>query len=146
MYRIREGVMEYLLVHPGGPFWQNKDAGAWTIPKGEIAPGEEPLQAAQREFDEELGVAAAGPFLPLSPIRQKAGKVVHAWACSGDFDTSKVRSNTYQTEWPPRSGKFAVFPEIDRAEFFSFEQAKAKINPAQEPLLQECNRLRLPAG
>ncbi len=141
MYRIRQGLIEFLLVHPGGPFWRNKDAGAWTIPKGEIAPGEEPLKTAQREFEEELGAAATGPFVSLTPIRQKGGKVVCAWACQGTFETSNLRSNTFKIEWPPRSGNFAEFPEVDRAEFFPLEQARSKINPAQGALLEECSRL-----
>jgi predicted NUDIX family NTP pyrophosphohydrolase len=141
MYRFREHRLEFLLVHPGGPFWKKKDAGAWTIPKGEITPGEDALGAALREFEEELGVKPAGPYLPLSPVHQKAGKVVRAWAFAGELEPEKIRSNTFELEWPPRSGKLTQFPEVDRAEFFAFEEATGKINPAQVPLLEECRRL-----
>jgi predicted NUDIX family NTP pyrophosphohydrolase len=137
MYRKQQGELQFLLVHPGGPFWQNKDAGAWTIPKGEVKPGEEPLPAAQREFQEELGFSAQGEFLPLSPVKQKAGKLVRAWAVAGDCDTASFRSNTFKLEWPPRSGQFRQFPEVDRAEWFGLEAARQKLNPAQIPLLVE---------
>jgi predicted NUDIX family NTP pyrophosphohydrolase len=141
MYRVRDGEPEFFLAHPGGPFWKNKDAGAWTIPKGEIKEGEEPLAAAQREFEEEVGFAARGPLVALTPITQKSGKVVQAWAFEGDFDPSQVRSNSFSMEWPPGSGRFTQFPEVDRAAFFRLEAAKEKINPAQIPLLEEL-RLR----
>jgi predicted NUDIX family NTP pyrophosphohydrolase len=140
LYRVRNGVLEFLLVHPGGPFWKNKDAGAWTIPKGEIGDGEESLAAATREFEEELGFKPNGPFAELTPIKQKGGKVVQAWAFEGDCDPSKIKSNTFTMEWPPRSGKQAEFPEVDRAEFFNLEDAKAKVNPGQIPLLEEVQR------
>jgi len=140
LYRVRNGALEFLLVHPGGPFWKNKDDGAWTIPKGEIAEGEEPLSAAIREFEEELGFKPTGPFTELTSIKQKGGKVVQAWAFEGDCDPSQIKSNTFSIEWPPRSGKQAEFPEIDRAEFFNLEDAKIKINPAQIPLLEEVQR------
>src|SRR5215475_12364034 len=140
MHRMREGELEFLLVHPGGPFWKNKDEGAWTIPKGEIGDGEEPLAAAVREFEEELGFKPSGPFIELTPIKQKAGKMVHAWAFEGDCDPSQIKSDTFSIEWPPRSGKQAEFPEVDRAEFFNLEAAKTKINPAQIPLLEELQR------
>jgi predicted NUDIX family NTP pyrophosphohydrolase len=140
LYRIRNGALEFLLVHPGGPFWKNKDAGAWTIPKGEIADNEDALAAAKREFEEELGFKPGGPFIELTPIKQKAGKMVHAWAFEGDCDPSQIKSNTFSTEWPPKSGKQAEFPEVDRAEFFNLEGAKTKINPAQIPLLEELQR------
>lgn len=136
MYRVREGVLQVLLVHPGGPFWKNKDAGAWSIPKGEVEPGEDLLATARREFLEELGVEIEGPFHALGSIKQKAGKVVHAWAVEGDFDVTKVRSNLVEMEWPPRSGRKISFPEIDRAEFFTIEEAVKKINPAQVELLR----------
>jgi len=126
-----------LLVHPGGPFWKNKNAGAWTIPKGEIAPGEDALATAKREFEEELGLKAEGSFIELKPIKQKGGKVVRAWAFEGDCDPGQVKSNTFTMEWPPRSGKMTEFPEVDRAEFFNLEKAKEKINEAQIPLLEE---------
>jgi len=137
MYRVRNGELEFLLAHPGGPLWKNKDAGAWTIPKGELSPGEEPLLAAQREFEEELGFKPQGPFMELTPIKQKSGKKVHAWALQGDCDPTQIQSNSFKMEWPPRSGRQAEFPEVDRAEFFGFEQAKEKINPAQVKFLEE---------
>jgi predicted NUDIX family NTP pyrophosphohydrolase len=140
LYRVRDGALEFLLAHPGGPFWKNKDAGAWTIPKGEITDNEAPLAAAIREFEEELGFKPSGPFIQLTPIKQKGGKVVHAWAFEGDCDPTQIKSNTFSMEWPPRSGKQAEFPEVDRAEFFDLENAKRKINPAQIPFLEELQR------
>jgi len=137
LYRKRAGQLEILLVHPGGPFWKNKDAGAWTIPKGEIGPGEDPLAAARRECAEELGLKVDGHFVPLSPVRQKAGKMVRAWAVETDWDPAGFKSNTFLLEWPPRSGKQQEFPEIDRAAFFGLEQARIKINSAQMALLEE---------
>jgi predicted NUDIX family NTP pyrophosphohydrolase len=143
MYRLKEGNLEFLLAHPGGPLWKKKDIGAWTIPKGEIQPGEAPLTAAQREFEEELGIKPLGSFLELRPIKQKSGKLVRAWAFEGDCDPAQARSNTFTMEWPPRSGRMAAFPEVDRAGFFRFEEAKVKINPAQVALLEElANRLQ----
>ena len=137
MYRRRrEGGIEVLLVHPGGPFWKNKDDGAWTIPKGEVAEGEDLLATARREFEEETGTAPRGEFVSLGSIKQKGGKIVHAWAVEGEIDTSAIRSNTFTMEWPPRSGKRATFPEIDRGEFFDLETARRKMNPAQGALLQ----------
>src|SRR5215475_2400350 len=106
MFRRGRGELQVLLVHPGGPFWKNKDLGSWTIPKGEIAPGEDPLTTAQREFSEELGVEPRGTFVPLAPIKQKGGKMVRAWAIEGDWDTAQLKSNTFKLEWPPRSGNF----------------------------------------
>jgi predicted NUDIX family NTP pyrophosphohydrolase len=135
MYRRRAGGVEVLLVHPGGPFWRNKDAGAWTIPKGEPAVGEELLEAAKREFEEETGVAPVGDCAPLPPLKQKGGKVIHAWAIEGDLDPAQIRSNTFEMEWPPRSGRRAAFPEIDRAGFFSLDQARLKMNSGQVALL-----------
>jgi predicted NUDIX family NTP pyrophosphohydrolase len=137
MFRKRAGALEFLLVHPGGPFWKNKNAGAWTIPKGEIAEGEDALAAAKREFEEELGLKAEGSLIELKPIKQKGGKVVRAWAFEGDCDPGQVKSNTFTMEWPPRSGKMTEFPEVDRAEFFNLEKAKEKINEAKIPLLEE---------
>lgn len=141
MFRATRGELEFLLVHPGGPFWRSKDQGAWTIPKGEIRPGEDPLAAAQREFGEELGFKATGRFVRLTPVKQKGGKVIRAWAFKGDCDPSKCRSNTFEIEWPPRSGKFQVFPEVDRAEFFRFKEASEKINPAQAGFLLEIQKV-----
>jgi len=140
MYRIRDGALQFLLAHPGGPFWKDRDAGAWTIPKGEIQQGEEPLAAAQREFEEEVGFKPRGRFIELAPITQKSGKIVHAWAFEGDCDPARVRSNTFKMEWPPHSGKFEDCPEVDRAGFFGMEEAKGKINPAQIPLLVEATQ------
>jgi predicted NUDIX family NTP pyrophosphohydrolase len=140
LYRFHNGMLQFLLVHPGGPFWKNKDDGAWTIPKGELTEGEEPEAAAIREFEEELGFKPTGPFIELTPIKQKAGKVVNDWGFEGDCEPSQIKSNMFTMEWPPRSGKQAEFPEVDRAGFFNLEDAKAKINPAQIPLLEELQR------
>ena len=135
MFRERNHELEVLLVHPGGPWWRNKDHGAWTIPKGEPAAGEDLLRAAQREFEEETGVPPDGPYLPLGKVRQRGGKTVHAWAFRGDLDVGGIQSNTFRMEWPPGSGKFQDFPEIDRACFFGMGAARGKINAAQVPLL-----------
>jgi len=133
MFRRIEGNVEVLLVHPGGPFFRNKDAGAWTVPKGEIAEGEELLARARTEFQEELGIEPPDDQLvELGSVKQKGGKTVHAWAFEGDLpENFAVASNTFEMEWPPRSGRTQEFPEIDRAEFFSIEAAKLKINSAQ---------------
>ena len=133
--------MDVLLVHPGGPIWAKRDAGAWSIPKGEPEAGEDALTAARREFAEELGRGVDGTFIPLSPVRQPGGKVVHAWAVEADFDTSSITSNTFSMEWPPRSGRQQVFPEIDRAEWFPLDVARQKILAGQTPLLDELIRL-----
>ncbi len=136
MFRIHDGVLEVLLVHPGGPFWKTKDAGAWSIPKGEVEAGEDLLSAAQREFEEELGIKSTGPFHALGSIKQKGGKVVHAWAFEGDCDVTQIQCSTnVEIEWPPKSGKKISFPEVDRAEFFTIEVAKMKINAAQGELI-----------
>lgn len=137
LFRRRPSGLEVLLVHPGGPYWTAKDAGAWTIPKGQIDAGEEPLAAAQRELAEETGVTASGPFVALTPIRQKAGKRVVAFAAEGDCDAACIRSNLFSMEWPPRSGTMREFPEVDRAQWFGIPEAKTKINPAQVALLDE---------
>jgi predicted NUDIX family NTP pyrophosphohydrolase len=137
MYRRRDGALEVFLVHPGGPFWAKKDLSAWSIPKGEIDPTEEPLAAARREFTEETGFAAEGAFQPLAPITQAGGKVVQAWAFEGDADPAALRSNTFSIEWPPRSGRQTSFPEVDRAAWFPLDLARKKINPAQVDLLDE---------
>ena len=142
MYRLRVGALEFLLVHPGGPFFKNKDLGAWSIPKGELDPGEEPLSAAIREFHEELGLKPIGKFVPLRSITQKSGKRVHAWAFEGDCDPGAIRSNTFTLEWPPHSGRRQEFPEVDRAAFFGLEEAKQKINRAQVPFLEEVLALK----
>lgn len=136
LYRRRGGEIEVLLVHPGGPFWARKDLGAWSIPKGEYAQDEDPLAAARREFAEELGAAPPdGAIQDLGEIRQRSGKVVHAFALAGDLDATAITSNTCQIEWPPRSGRRIEIPEVDRAEWFTFTEARQKINPAQAALL-----------
>lgn len=127
--------LEVFLAHPGGPFWKNKDAGAWTLPKGEVNPGEEPLAAARREFQEETGIVPAEPYLPLGTIRQKAGKTVHAWAWEGDADVEAVTSNEIRTEWPRGSGRWLTFSEVDRCAWFTPDAAREKINPAQAELI-----------
>ena len=141
MFRRREGLLEVFLVHPGGPFWARKDEGAWSIPKGEYEPGEDPLEAARREFQEETGFQAAGEFLPLTPRKQPSGKIVSAWALEGDGDASAIRSNTFSMEWPPRSGKQQEFPEVDRAGWFPIPAAKAKILKGQIPFLDELDEI-----
>jgi len=141
MYRRRPAGLEVLLVHPGGPFWANKDLGAWTIPKGEVAEGEDELATARREFEEETGLEPGGVLLPLGSIRQKGGKVVHAWAFEGDADAGAIHSNSYRVEWPPRSGEFRTFPEVDRAEWFPLDEARRRINPAQAGLIDTLERV-----
>lgn len=142
LFRRRAGELEVLLVHLGGPFWTKKDAGAWFVPKGEIEPGEDALQAAKREFAEETGLSVApdARLLPLGEVRQRAGKTVTAFAFEGDCDPSAIRSNTFELEWPPRSGRRQQFPEVDRAEFFSLDEAARKIHPAQAPFLSRLQR------
>jgi predicted NUDIX family NTP pyrophosphohydrolase len=140
LYRGSPQGLEVLLVHPGGPFWKKKDAGAWSIPKGEYGEDEDPLAAARREFEEETGAAVEGEFLPLTPIRQKGGKQVLAWAVRADFDPSVLRSNLFSMEWPPRSGRQQEFPEVDRAEWFPLDAAREKILESQKPLLDELER------
>jgi len=136
--------IEVLLVHPGGPFWRNKDEGAWTIPKGEFDDFEEPLEAAKREFEEELGSPAPiGEYFPLKAIKQKNNKAVHAWAVKGDFDTATLKSNTFSCEWPPKSRCMQEFPEVDRAEWFAPDEAKRKTLLAQGELIDELLRILL---
>ena len=135
MYRVVDGTIEVLLVHPGGPFWARKDLGAWSIPKGEFSPSEDPTDAALREFEEELGIRPEGTLMPLGEIQQKAGKRVIAFALEGDLDVEKIVSDTCEIEWPPRSGKRITIPEVDRAAWFSLDEAKEKILPAQAELL-----------
>lgn len=142
MYRKKGSELQVLLVHPGGPFFAKKDDGAWSIPKGEVAEGEELLATACREFEEETGIKPTGPFRELAPVKLKSGKVVHAWAFEGDCDPAAIRSNTFMIEWPPRSGRQQEFPEIDRAAFFALDEAVRKVNPAQRPLLEEFHNLR----
>jgi predicted NUDIX family NTP pyrophosphohydrolase len=131
MYRKRNQQLEVLLVHLGGPFWAKKDAGAWFVPKGEVNPGEDELSAAKREFAEETGLAPAENLLPLGSVKHKSGKKVSAWAFEGDCDPAALRSNMFQMEWPPRSGKTREFPEIDRAAFFTLDAAREKMHPAE---------------
>jgi predicted NUDIX family NTP pyrophosphohydrolase len=139
VYRRSAERVEVLLAHPGGPFWAKKDTGAWTIPKGlaESAADPDLLATAQREFTEETGFTAEGPFLPLRPVTQTSGKIVHAFACAGDFDPAELASNTFEIEWPPRSGQRRSFPEVDRAQWFGVDAAMDKIIVYQRPLLVE---------
>ena len=141
MYRVRDGALEVLLAHPGGPLFANKDEGAWSIPKGQLDGDETPLDAARREFEEETGLTPTAPFHALTPVTQKSGKVVHAWAFEGDCDPSAIRSNTFTMVWPPWSGRRREFPEIDRAAFFGRGEAARKINPRQRPFLEELQAL-----
>jgi len=135
LFRRGRTGLEVLLAHPGGPFWARKDDGAWTLPKGEVDEGEEPLAAALREFAEETGLVPQEPFLSLGQVRQKAGKEVVAWACEGDFDPAQLRCNLFEIEWPPRSGRRQRYPEVDRVGWFSCEEAKRKLLPRQVPFI-----------
>ncbi len=137
LYRIASGRIDVFLVHPGGPFWAKKDDGAWSIPKGEFADGEEPLEAAKREFQEETGSSVEGTFIPLNPVKQPSGKTVYAWAVEGDIDAETVHSNTFSMEWPKGSAKTKSFPEIDRADWFDLDTAKVKILKGQLGLLEQ---------
>jgi predicted NUDIX family NTP pyrophosphohydrolase len=141
MYRRRNGVLQVFLVHPGGPFWAKKDAGAWSIPKGEFSGDEKALMAARREFEEETGFLPAGRFVPLTPIKQPSGKVIHAWALEGDLDATAIRSNTFTMEWPPQSGIHQEFHEVDRAAWFTIEAAKEKIVKGQVDFIDELQRI-----
>ena len=126
-----------LLVHPGGPYWRGKDKGAWSIPKGLAEPDEDLLAAARREFVEETGFTSTPPFLALTPLKQRSGKTIHCWAFEGDHDLAAFKSTTFEMEWPPKSGGLVAFPEVDRAETFSIEEARQRIAPAQRPFLEE---------
>jgi predicted NUDIX family NTP pyrophosphohydrolase len=137
LYRFTNKILEVLLVHPGGPFFAKKDLGAWSIPKGELQQGEEPVAAARREFFEEAGGKIAGELQPLTQVQQKNGKVVFAWAVEGDFDVATLVSNNFTIEWPPKSGATREYPEIDSAAWFRAETARQKINPAQIPFINE---------
>jgi predicted NUDIX family NTP pyrophosphohydrolase len=141
LFRRKDQRLEVLLVHPGGPLWAKKDEGAWSIPKGEIESGEDPLLAARREFEEELGSPIAGEFVKLLTIRQAGGKLVHSWAVEADFDPATLRSGTFSMEWPPRSGRQQRFPEVDRAEWFTIDDARRRINTAQIALLDQLSSL-----
>jgi predicted NUDIX family NTP pyrophosphohydrolase len=137
VYRLVKKKPEVFLVHPGGPFWKNKDAAAWSIPKGEFEDDEPALKAAQREFEEETGIKPTGKFIELQPVKQKSGKTVYTWALEADIDPSIIKSNLFEMEWPPKSGKKASFPEIDRADWFDMATGKEKINAYQVPLLEQ---------
>lgn len=140
LYRYLGENLQFLLVHPGGPFWENKDTGAWSIPKGLYEADEDPLSAAKREFQEETGFAVEGDFLDLGELKQPSGKIVHSWALAGDLDVSKLISNTFELEWPRHSGRIQVFPEVDKGAWFDLAAAKQKITPGQVPFL---DRLRV---
>lgn len=141
LFRRDAAGLRVLLVHPGGPFWRRRDLGAWTIPKGEVAAGESPLDTARREFREETGWTAAGEAWALGQARQASGKIVHAWAIEGDADPATLQSNTFEMEWPRGSGVTRAFPEVDRAEWFDMDEARRRILPAQTPLLDALERL-----
>lgn len=140
LYRLREGRIEVLLVHPGGPFWSNKDVGAWSIPKGEYEVAEDPLAVAQREFYEETGSHVSGTFIPLTPLKQPGGKMISAWAVEGDLDAASSTSNTFSLEWPPKSGKHQEFPEVDRAQWCDLSTAQTKLLRGQRPFIDELKR------
>jgi predicted NUDIX family NTP pyrophosphohydrolase len=146
LFRRGSSGLELFLGHPGGPFWHRRDAGAWTIPKGLTEEGEDPLAAACREFEEETGLAPQGPFIPLGSVRQKAGKVVHAWAWEGNADPATVTSNTMRTEWPRGSGRWLTFPEVDRCAWFDPRVAREKINPAQAAFIDRLEEELSPQG
>ena len=137
LYRLRKNILEVFLVHPGGPFWARKDEGAWSIPKGEFDDNEDALVAAQREFKEETGKTINGNFIELEPVKQKSGKLVYAWGIEGDIDPTHIKSNEFEMEWPPRSGKMGSFPEVDRADWFTIIEAEKKINAGQLQLLKD---------
>ncbi|MCE3258855.1 MAG: putative pyrophosphohydrolase [Bacteroidetes bacterium] len=138
LYKLSGKEVLFFLVHPGGPFWRNKDTGAWSIPKGEFDDNENPLKAAIREFKEETGTEVSGNFIPLSPVKLKSGKLIYAWALEKDLDPSTIKSNEFEMEWPPHTGKKIWVPEVDKGDWFFFEEAKEKINPGQVNLIEEC--------
>lgn len=138
LFKRSNDILLFFLVHPGGPFWKNKDIGAWSIPKGEFTDGEESLDAAKREFKEETGKRLDGDFIELTPVKLKSGKTVFAWALEDDMEATKIECETMvQIEWPPKSGRFQSFPEVDKGEWFTADVAKQKINPSQVPLINE---------
>jgi predicted NUDIX family NTP pyrophosphohydrolase len=141
MYKMVSGRPEFLLAHPGGPFFKNKDLGAWSIPKGEGNENEEPLVAAIREFEEETGVRPEGSFIYLEPVTQKGGKQVHCWAVEGNFDVEMLKSNVFPMVWPPKSGKTVMVPEVDRAEWFDYDSARTKINERQAGFLEQIRKI-----
>ena len=141
LYRRAPTGIEVFLVHPGGPFWANRDSGAWTVPKGEVGTDEASLAAARREFYEETGARVDGEFVELAPVRQPSGKVVHAWAVEGDVDAAAITSNTFSIEWPPKSGRMREFPEIDRGGWFTLAEARDKLLPGQRPLLDQLTQI-----
>jgi predicted NUDIX family NTP pyrophosphohydrolase len=141
LYRRTLTGIEVFLVHPGGPFWTNRDSGAWTVPKGEVGTDEDSLAAARREFHEETGARVDGEFLELAPVRQPSGKVVHAWAVEGDVDAAAITSNTFSIEWPPKSGRMRAFPEIDRGGWFTLVEARDKLLPGQRALLDQLTQI-----
>lgn len=144
LYRRIAGVVEVLLVHPGGPYWRNKDAGAWQIPKGAVEPGEDDAAAARREVEEELGVILAGDLVPLAEIRQAGGKLVQGFAIEQDIDSEAIVSMTFELEWPPRSGRIRTFPEVDRARWFGMDEARAMMLASQQPLLDALDQMLAP--
>ncbi len=145
LYRFDSAALQVFLVHPGGPFWKNKDLGSWSIPKGEFGDDEPPLDAAIREFEEETGLKPDGNFIALTPVKMKSGKIIHCFALLGDFNPSHLKSNTFSTEWPPRSGLKADFPEVDKGEWFSLEDAMKKVNQSQMELINQLSaKLNLP--
>ena len=137
LYRFHNDLTEVLLVHPGGPYWAKKDLGAWSVPKGEFEPGENPLDAAKRELEEETGIKTEGNFIELTPVKQKSGKLVYAWALQKDIDPADIESNSFEMEWPPRSGMKKSFPEIDKAAWFNMDEAGSKIIDGQMPFFNE---------
>jgi len=141
LFKKEKNSLYYFLVHPGGPFWKNKDLGAWSIPKGEILADENPLQRALIEFEEETGKTIDGKFIELSPIKQKGGKTVYAWALESDLDTADLYSNTFPLEWPPRSGKIMEVPEVDQWQWFPSEEAQQRINTAQKDFITELENI-----
>ena len=141
LYRKRGGSLQVFLVHPGGPLWSKKDAGVWSIPKGLVEQGENPLEGAKREFQEETGFTVSGQFIPLRPVKLRSGKVIQAWAIESDCDPGMIKSNPFSMEWPPRSCRQQEFPEVDRAAWFDIEEAKQKINHGQAGLLEELERM-----
>ncbi|HEX9980960.1 MAG TPA: NUDIX domain-containing protein [Flavobacterium sp.] len=143
LYKRSNNSLLFLLAHPGGPFWKNKDSGSWSIPKGEFTDDEDPLDAARREFTEEIGTVLNGNFLELTPVKQKSGKTIYAWAAEGDLDPEKIISNIFEMEWPPKSGKMQSFPEIDRAGWFPEAEALQKINPAQADFIRQIKEILL---